>query len=105
MDVAYMSDIAVVVLARNLGALTGTMGFKYNKAGYKGRLTAAGYPAQVGAAGRLKGFHLSLGALIQDWGHGSMASRQEATLAHQPLSAMVLPVPQGPRAWALHGVA
>lgn len=38
MDVAYMSDLALVVLDGNLGAVAGTMGFEYNPAGYSGRL-------------------------------------------------------------------
>lgn len=48
---AYVSDVAVVILGQNLGAKAGVMGIKFSPRGYKGRLHAAGYPGQVRGSG------------------------------------------------------
>lgn len=48
-----MSDAAVIVLDTGIGAVAGTMGFKYTPFGYGGRLYAAGYPGQVRRGGRV----------------------------------------------------
>lgn len=47
MSVAWVSDMAVILLASDVGSVTGTLGYAYNASGYAGEITAAGYPGET----------------------------------------------------------
>lgn len=50
---AWFSDLAVIAVKQDVGAVTGTMGFGYNQGGYIGRLDTAGYPGETTTFGEL----------------------------------------------------
>ncbi|KAI8466719.1 MAG: trypsin-like cysteine/serine peptidase domain-containing protein [Monoraphidium minutum] len=46
-DQAWISDMAVILLKKDAGTATGTLGFAYNNSGYSGAINLAGYPGET----------------------------------------------------------
>ncbi|KIZ01718.1 hypothetical protein MNEG_6243 [Monoraphidium neglectum] len=59
MDKAWISDMAVILLVKDAGTASGTLGYAYNAAGYSGQIYLAGYPGEtpsvIGEYFKLKG--------------------------------------------------
>jgi V8-like Glu-specific endopeptidase len=45
-ETAWVSDMAVILLKKEVGSQTGMLGFAYDDKGYSGTITAAGYPGE-----------------------------------------------------------
>ncbi|GBF95726.1 hypothetical protein Rsub_08708 [Raphidocelis subcapitata] len=54
---AWVSDMAVILLKKEVGPTTGMLGFAYDEAGYSGPISAAGYP---GESPRVQGMYYRL---------------------------------------------